>query len=239
MPRHQRMGTPPKPRTTRAYATNLRQQANGAPSPAAALSAQVGGPWSPVSGQVRGEQEVWLGRTAGGTRPLVLSALALPLVVGVLTTSAGVDDVAVGVLAGLMLLMLPLAFLVILMSLGGGGPLSCMGRAVGNSVYVGASLAGRRAQGQQGAPGRVLLLNGPHGDLRVAVARTINLPIGTTVTVRGPRFGGYLHAWTVQADGLDPRPLFTRGVLPALVLAGLSLGLLVTQVLGTLAVAVA
>jgi hypothetical protein len=236
MPRPQRKGASPKPPTTRAYAASLRQQAT-APAPVGAgPKRSPDGPWSPVSGQVRREQEAWLGRTAGGTRLLVGCAFVAPLLVGVLTTSAGMDDVMGGVLAALMLLMLPLAFLVVLMSLGGGGPLGFMGRAVGNSVYVSSSLT--RGRGQQGGPGRVLILSTSQGELRVAVARAIDLPIGATVTVRGPRFGGYLHAWTIQADGLDPRPLLTRGVLPALVIAGLGLVLTVTQFLGALAGAV-
>lgn len=235
MPRPQRTAASPKARTTRTYAATLRQQAT-TPAPSGAMpQGPPGGLWSPVCGQVRREQEAWLGRTAGGTRLLAVCALVMPLLVVVLTTSAGMEDVVGGVLAGLMLLMLPLAILVLLVSLGDGGPLGFMGRAVSNSLYVGSSLANRRGQGRQGGPGRVLIISTPRGELRVAVAREIDLPIGTTVTVRGPRFGGYLHAWTIQADGLDPRPLFARGVLLALVLASLGLLLTATQVLGTLA----
>lgn len=232
MPRPQRTAGPPNARTTQAYAATLRQQVNASSPVGAGPPRSPGGPWGPVSGQVRREQDAWLGRTAGGTRLLVVCTFVLPLLVGVLTTSAGMADVS-GVLVGLVLLMLPLAFVVLLLSLGGGGPLGFLGRAVGNGVYIGTSLANRR--GQRGGPGRVLILSTPRGDLRVAVARAIDLPIGTTVTVRGPRFGGYLHAWTIQADGLDPRPLLTRGVLPAMVLVVLSLVLTVTHALGALA----
>lgn len=228
MPRPQRVNAPAATRTraTRTYAKTLRQQVN-APV-AAVVPASSGGHWAPVTGQIQREQEAWLGRTAGGTRLLVLLSFVVPMAAGVLTTSAGFEDVVSGVFAGLLLLVL-------LMSLGGGGPLGFMGRAVGNSVYVGTSLAGRASQGRRGAPGRVLIVSTPAGPLRLAVARPIDLPIGTTVTVRGPRFGGYLHAWTIKAEGLDRRPLLTRGVLGALVMAALGSLLTVTQLVGALA----
>jgi hypothetical protein len=114
----------------------------------------------------------------------------------------------------LAVLMLPLAFLIILMSLGRGGPLSFMGRLAGNTVNMGMGLASQ-GRPRRGGPGRVLIVEHGTQQSRVEVARPLDVPIGSSVTVHGPRIAGYRHAWFIRVHGLDNHTLPARGVLLA------------------------
>ncbi len=201
----------PQPSSTRAFAKSLRAQAAAQPAPEPAASG--GRFWGPVTGEVRREQDTWTGR-ARGTTPIALTGLSAPLIVAIATGATTASEAASGAFAVLAVLMLPTALLIILMSLGRGGPLSFMGRLAGNTANLGMGLASRqRARG--GGPGRILILqHGPHRS-RVAVARPLEVPIGSTVTVHGPRIAGYRHAWLIRVHGLDSHALPTRGVILA------------------------
>ena len=209
--------------STRAFATQLRAQTTRAPH-APATGSSAGGFWGTVAGQVRREQETWTGR-ARGTTTLTVLALMAPIVAGILTGSTTASDTAGGMIAMLAFLMLPLAFLIILMSLGRGGPLSFMGRLAGNTVNMGMGLASQRRP-RRGGPGRILIVEHGTQQSRVEVARPLDVPIGSSVTVHGPRIAGYRHAWFVRVHGLDNHALPARGVL--LACASVALGGLLT-----------
>lgn len=205
----------PQPRRTRAFAKSLRAQTSTQPAPQPAASG--GGLWGPITGEVRREQETWTGR-ARGTTPLALTGLAAPMIVAISTGATTTSEAAGGAFAVLAVLLWPIAFLIILMSLGRGGPLSFMGRLIGNTANLGMGLTSRqRARG--GGPGRILILENGANRSRVAVARPLDVPIGSTVTVHGPRIAGYRHAWLIRVHGLDSHALPARGVLPAIVSA--------------------
>lgn len=197
--------------STRAFATQLRAQ-TATPRQTPLGGSNTGGFWGPITGQVRREQETWTGR-ARGTTGLTALALMAPLVAGILTGSTTAGDAAGGAFAMLAILMLPLAFLVILMSLGRGGPLSFMGRLAGNSINMGMGPASRRRP--RGGPGRSLIVEDGTHKSRVDVARPLDVPIGSSVTVHGPRIAGYRHAWFIRVHGLDNHALPARGVLLA------------------------
>ena len=83
---------------------------------------------------------------------VVIAGLMAPLIVAILTGSTTAGGAIGGVFAMLAVLMLPIALLIVLMSLGRGGPLSFMGRTAGNTVNLGMALGshapstGRRAR---------------------------------------------------------------------------------------------
>lgn len=211
----------PQPGATRAFAKNLRAQTA---SPQAAPQPAASGLWGPITGEVRREQETWTGR-AWGTTMIVISALLAPLMVAILTGSSTAGGAIGGLFAMLAVLMLPIALLIVLMSLGRGGPLSFIGRTAGNTVHLGMAL-GSHHRPRGGGPGRILILeHGPHQS-RVTVARPLDVPIGSTVTVHGPRIAGYRHAWFVRVHGLDNHALPARGVV--LAIASTALGGLLT-----------
>lgn len=198
---------------TRAFATQLRAQ-TAAPQSAPAAGATVGGFWGPITGQVHREQEIRTSR-ARGTTILAVVGLTLPIAAAILTGSTTASDAAGGVFVMLAVLMLPIACLIILMSLGGGGPLAFMGRMAGNTVSLGMALTSQR-QPRRGGPGKVLIVEHSAQQSRVAVARFLDVPIGSRVTVHGPRIAGYRHAWFIRVHELDNHPLPARGVLMAI-----------------------
>lgn len=214
---------PQSPSSVRSFATQLRAQ-TAAPQATPLARSRDGDFWGSITGQVRREQETST-RRARGTAALTVLALMAPLVAGILTGSTTASDAAGGVIAMLAIAMLPLVFLIVLMSFGRGGPLSFMGRLAGNTVNMGMGLASQRRP-RRGSPGRILI--GEHGgrQSRVEVARALDVPIGCTVTVHGPRIAGYRHAWFVRVHGLDNHALPARGVL--LACASVALGGLLT-----------
>ncbi|GEM_PF-2356708 len=209
--------------TTRAFAQTLRARAGAAP--AAVAPRRSSGLLQPFTGQVRREQDAVLGR-AWGTGALTVASLVLPL----LGSSALGSNAAAGVLPALAVLLMPLVLLLALMSLGRGGALEFLGRFTGNAVRAGASFGAARGAGAHGS-GRLLIVSGTGGDARVCVARALDVPLGSNVTVYGPRAGGYRHAWFVRVDGLDRSFLATRGVWPALLSVGLGAVLLLSALL--------
>ena len=198
--------------STRAFATQLRTQPTTAQL-APLTGSAAGGFWGPITGQVQREQETWTGR-APGTTSLTVLALMAPLCTGFLTGSTTAGDAAGGVMAMLVILTLPLAFLIIVMSFGRGGPLSFLARLAGNTVNMGVGLASQRRP-RRGGPGRILIVAHGTQQCRVQVARPLDVPIGSSVTVHGPRIAGYRHAWFIRVRGLDNHCLPARGVLLA------------------------
>jgi hypothetical protein len=208
-------------RTARSFAQTLRTRAAAVPAPTADRRHRI---FDPFTGQVRREQDAVLGG-AWGTRAVTLASLAVPLI----GASALGSDVAAGLVPALAVLLMPLFLLLVLMSLGRGGALGFLGRFTSNAVRAGASIGAARATGARGF-GRLLIVSGPGGEARVCVARALDVPVGSMVTVYGPRAGGYRHAWFVRVDGLDSSFLATRGVWPALLSVGLG-GLLIVAAL--------
>lgn len=199
--------------TTRAFATQLRAQTAAPRHTPAAVNAG-GGLWGTTTGEVRREQETWTSR-ARGTTLLTVVGFAFPLFAAILTGSTTASGAAGGVFAMLAMLFMPIAFLIILMSLGRGGPFAFMGRMAGNTVNLGMGLASQR-QPRRGGLGRILIVEHGGQQSRVEVARPLDVPIGSRVTVHGPRMAGYRHAWFIRVHGLDNRALPARGVLMAL-----------------------
>lgn len=224
----------------RAFAAGLRGQVAGPAKPGPGSLQQRAGNhgsigaamWGPVTGVVRREQETWTGR-AGGTTAVVVGALVVPVVIGLAAGSTNPAAVGGSVFA---LLLFPLALMVILMPFGRRrAPLGSLGRLVGNTATTGMAL-GSRAAGRpgRGVPGRVLIIGNGSDQSRVLVARALDVPIGATVTVHGPKFGGYRHAWFIRAHGLDDGPLPTRGAVAALVMLPVGALLWVAAVLEAL-----
>lgn len=200
--------------TTRAFATQLRAQ-TAAPRHAPAAVNPGGWFWGTITGEVRREQETWTSR-ARGTALLTVVGFASPLLAAILAGSTTASDAAGGVFAMLAILFMPIAFLIILMSLGRGGPFAFMGRMTGNTVNLGMGLASQR-QPRRGGPGRILIVEHGGQQSRVEVARPLDVPIGSRVTVHGPRLAGYRHAWFIRVHRLDNRALPARGVLIAII----------------------
>lgn len=200
--------SPARPAGTRAFAASLRRQppAMTTPAPEAARRRF----WAPVTGQVRREQEAVLGR-AKGTGLVVAGAFALPVSISIVTGAMTASSAIGGVVTLMTIMLLPVAFVVLLMSIGRGGAFGHANRVAINSVRLGSSLSGRRRR--LATSGRILIVGTGPRECRVAVARDIDIPIGSTVTVRGPRLGGYRHAWLIQVHGLDDHALPTRGVV--------------------------
>lgn len=204
----------------RVFARQLRAQTAAPPS--APLSPSGGGGfWGPITGEVRREQDTWTGR-ASGTTLLTAAGLLAPLVAANATGSTTANGAVSAVFPMLATLVMPIALLVILMSLGRGGPLYFIGRMAGNTVNLGMGLASRR----RGGPGRILIIEHGSQQSRVAVARPLDVPIGSRITVHGPRIAGYRHAWFIRVHGLDSHALPARGVL--LAIGSLAVGAILT-----------
>lgn len=170
------------------------------------------GLWVTVTGQVVREQEIVSGPALGSTALGVGSMVAS---VGVAVALGG-EAAMSGVIGGLLLVMAPLMLLVLMMSLGRGGLLAFGSRAVGHGARLGNNIAqNRRSAAAAPTTGRSVLVRTPAGDRRGVVARAVDLPIGSTATLTGLQWQGHVHAWTVQIDGMDDRPLRTAGVLRA------------------------
>lgn len=207
----------PQVTSTQAFAARLRAQSTTPPQ-TQQTPGRAGRFWGPATGEVRRERDTWTGR-AYGTTLVTFAGLTAPLAVGTLTGSATASSVIGTAFGTLAVLLLPVALLIMLGSLGRGGPLAFTGRMVGTTAAVGMGLASRS---RRGGPGRILIVEHQQRESRVLVARHLDVPIGSSVTVRGPLVAGYRHAWFIRVHGIDDRALPTRGVL--LALASVSIG---------------
>lgn len=188
------------------------------------------GLWVTVTGQVVREQEIVSGPALGST---ALGLGSMVTVVGVAVAIGG-EAATRGVVGGLLLVMAPVILLALMMSLGRGGLLAFGSRAVGHGARLGNQMAQRHRS--TATIGRSVLVRTPAGDRRGVVAKAVDLPIGSTATLTGLQWQGHVHAWTVQVDGMDERPLRTTGVLRAQLLVVAAIALiavtLVSAVLG-------
>jgi hypothetical protein len=215
----------------KAFATGLRTQAaTGAATASPPISS--GSLWGSVTGEVRREQEAILGR-ARGTTALTLGACLLTVAAAIASGATSSGAVTGAAASCLLLALVPVVLIIVLLSIGRGGPLTHVRRMAGNSLAVGMSMGSMRRP-RRGSPGRVLIVGDGTTGTRIAVARMIDMPVGSTVTVHGPRIAGYRHAWLIRTHGLDSHPLPARGVLLAFAAAALGVVAIVAAVLGAL-----
>lgn len=186
----------------RALAARLRTPTATSGAPRSVGAVDTG--WT-ITGQVIRE-EATQAAAAFLTRPLTWLAVLTPWTI---LAAAGGLPVAPLVIGAIEIAVIVVLLLVMVPFLGLGWLATLLTRTAVGAITAGAVLANRRPAVRTG---RLLIVRTPAGDRRVLAATDLTYPVGTEVSVTGPRWAGVQHCWAIRSHALDGRALLTRGV---------------------------